>query len=272
MQACKKWLLFALICLMFLTTSSAWGKATLGIWPVRVHLTPDQKIGEVTIRNKGENEVKAQVYAKTWDMNEAGEYIETDTGDFVFFPRLLTIPGGAEKVLRVGYNGDFPPVEKPYRLYIQELPDIQQTQKKTARQMDTFFNFLLKLSVPVFVRPSNAPEPVQAEIVGIEPGESGMKVKLLNGGSRNFLVQKIDALLMDRSGAAIAEYNDDYAQRILPRRSVFLDIPFDNTQCDNAGKLLLKLFLHNQEAPLVQTLELKPGCTLRAGSVPMAPQ
>ena len=269
MQAHKKWFLFILI---FLTTSPAWGKATLGIWPVRVHLTPDQKIGEVTIRNRGENEVKAQVYAKTWDMNEAGEYIETDTGDFVFFPRLLTIPGGDEKVLRVGYNGDFPPVEKPYRLYIQELPDIQKPKQKSAEKMDTFFNFLLKLSVPIFVKPSNSPEPVQAEIVGIEPSESGLKVKLRNAGTQNFLLQKIDAQLKDRSGAAIDEYKDDYPQRVLPRRTVFLEIPIDNTQCGKAGKLSLALFLHNSDAPLTQTLDLGPGCAMSAGSVPMTSQ
>jgi P pilus assembly chaperone PapD len=267
MKVRKKWILFFL---MFLTTSSAWGKATLGIWPVRVHLTPDQKIGEVTIRNKGENEVKAQVYAKTWDMSETGEYIETDTGDFVFFPRLLTIPGGKQKVLRVGYNGDFPPVEKPYRLYIQELPDIQRPEEGSDPQkMDTLFNFLLKLSVPVFVRPSNAVEPIRVEIVEIAPEENGMKIKLRNAGTRNILLQKIDARLMDSNGAAIDKFNDDYTQRVLPKRSVFLTIPLGKNQCGKAEKLHLKLFLHNEGAPLTQNLNLKPGCALGAGGVPM---
>ncbi len=269
MQAQKKWIF---VILMFLTTSSAWGKATLGIWPVRVHLTPNQKIGEVTIRNSGENEVKAQVYAKTWDMNEAGEYIEADTGDFVFFPRLLTIPGGEKKALRVGYNGNFSPVEKPYRLYIQELPDIQKPKQQSDRKLDTSFNFLLKLSVPVFVRPSEAQEPVQAEIVSIEPSEKGLKVKIRNSGIRNFLLQKIDAQLKDRSGTPIDEYKADYVQRVLPRRSVFLEIPIDNTQCGKAGKLSLALFLHNSDAPLTQTLDLGPGCAMSAGSVPMTAQ
>lgn len=269
MNTLNKLLLFILI---FLATSPAWGKATLGIWPIRVHLTPDQKIGEVTIRNKGENEVKAQVYAKTWDMNKDGEYIETDTGDFVFFPRLLTIPGGKEKVLRVGYNGDFPPVEKPYRLYIQELPDIQRPEQSDPQKMDTFFNFLLKLSVPVFVRPSNAPEPVQAEIVGIAPAENSLKITLHNAGTRNFLLQKIEALLIDQSGAAMDEFNDDYAQRVLPKRSVLLTIPIDSSQCGKAERLRLKLFLHNLDAPLTQTLDLKPGCTMAKDSIQMTAQ
>jgi P pilus assembly chaperone PapD len=269
MQAHKIWILFVLI---FLTTSSAWGKATIGIWPVRVHLTPDQKIGEITIRNKGENEVKAQVYAKTWDMNESGEYIETDTGDFVFFPRLLTIPGEEEKVLRVGYNGDFPAVEKPYRLYIQELPDIQKPEQENTQKMDTLFNFLLKLSVPVFVRPSNAPEPIRAEIVEIAPSENGLKVKIRNAGTRNFLIQKIDARLMGQRDAAIGGYQGDYAQRVLPKRSVFLDLPLNNGQCEKAEKLLLNLYLYNSDAPLTQTLDLVSGCAMVAGSIPMKSQ
>jgi P pilus assembly chaperone PapD len=266
MQARKKWILLVL---MFLTTSSAWAKATIGIWPVRVHLTPDQKIGEITIRNKGENDVKAQVYAKTWDMNEAGEYIETDTGDFVFFPRLLTIPGGEEKMLRVGYNGDFPAVEKPYRLYIQELPDIQKPNQENTQKMDTLFNFLLKLSVPVFVRPSNSPEPIQIEITRIAPSENGLKVKIRNAGTRNFLIQKIDARLMDQSGAAIDQHQGNYSQRVLPKRSVFLHLPLDNGQCDKAKKLLLDLYLYNSESPLTLTSDLKPGCAMTNGALPM---
>jgi len=213
--------------------------------------------------------VKVQVYAKTWDMDENGEFIETDTGDFVFFPRLLTILAGEEKKLRVGYNGDFPPEEKPYRLYIQELPEIQTQQEKETKKMAAAFDFLLKLSVPVFVRPSNAPEPVKAEILGVEPAENGLKVKLRNSGIRNFLVKKIEARMEDKNGNAVNEFKEDYVQRVLPNRSVFLRIPLNSSQCGKAGKFFLKLFLDDSGKTLRQTLDLNPGCTFSGGSVPM---
>ncbi|MDM8517871.1 fimbria/pilus periplasmic chaperone [Desulfobacterales bacterium HSG16] len=261
----KTALLFFLISLSALPVQA---KATLGIWPVRVNLTPDQKISAVTIRNKGENEVKVQVYAKTWDMDENGKFIETDTGDFVFFPRLLTIPGGDKKIIRAGYNGDFPVVEKPYRLYIQELPKIKSPEQQAVK-MDTSFNFLLKLSVPVFVRPSDKPEPVQAEIIGVEPAENGLKVHLHNTGIRNFLLKKIDAQLMDRNGLALNKFSNDYVQRVLPKRSVFLQIPLSNSQCDKAEKLFISLFLYNSDTPIVQTMDLNPGCTMKTGDTPI---
>ncbi len=265
MNICRN---MCLILILFFV-SPAWGKATLGIWPVRVSLTPDQKISEVILRNNGKNEVKVQVYAKTWDMDENGKFIETDTGDFVFFPRLLTIPGGEEKTLRVGYNGDFPAVEKPYRLYIQELPEIQTQEQKEKEKMEAYFNFLLKLSVPVFVMPSNAPEPVKAEIAGVEPGENGLKVSFRNAGIRNFLLKKIEARLMDKNGTAIDEFKDDYVQRVLPMRSVFLRIPFNSSQCGKAGKLFLRFFLEGSDKAISQTLNLNPGCTFSGNSVPM---
>ncbi len=255
--------------LIFFFASPAWGKATLGIWPVRINLTPDQKIGEVILRNRGENEVKVQVYAKTWDMDENGKFIETDTGDFVFFPRLLSILGGEEKKLRVGYNGDFPPEEKPYRLYIQELPEIQTQKEKETKKMGAAFDFLLKLSVPVFVRPSNAPEPLKAEILEVEPAEKELKIKIRNSGIRNFLMKKIEVRWENIKGSAVNEFKEDYVQRVLPNRSVFLRLPFDTGQCGKAGKLFLKLFLDDSDKSLRQTLDLNPGCTLSDGSVPM---
>lgn len=257
------------IILFFFFTLPAWGSATLGIYPVRVDLTPDKKIGEVTIRNKGENEVKAQIYAKTWDMDENGKFIETDTGDFVFFPRLLTIPGGEDKVLRVGYNGDFPPIEKPYRLYIQELPEIKTSKQETTK-MNTSFNFLLKLSVPVFVRPSNDPEPIQAEILGIAPEEGDLKIKLRNAGTRTFMLKKISAQLKSQNGPVIDGFEDDYTQRVLPKRSLFLKIPLKNSACDKAKELFLKLSVFDSNSTLMQTITLNPGCTMASGGIPLA--
>ena len=254
--------------LILFSTSLAFGKATLGIWPVRINLTPDQKIGEVIIRNKDKKEIKAQVYAKTWDMDKNGKFVETDTGDFVFFPRLLTIPGESKKTLRVGYNGDFPAVEKPYRLYIQELPEIKSFKKQTVK-MDTSFNFLLKLSIPIFVRPSNSPEPVQIKIMGVKPSESSLKINLYNAGIRNFLIKKINVQLMDKNGSGINEYDNDYVQRVLPKRSAFLQIPFSSKQCSKAAKLLFKAFLYSSDTPITQTVDLNPGCTMTTSSIPI---
>ena len=254
--------------LVFFFAAPAWGRATLGIYPVRLDLTPDKKIGEVTIRNRGENEVKAQIYAKTWDMDVNGEYIETDTGDFVFFPRLLTIPGGEDKVLRVGYNGNFPPVEKPYRLYIQELPEIKDT-KQEASKLETGFDFLLKLSVPIFVRPSDISEPVKGGIAGVEAVADGLKISLHNEGIRNFLIQKISARLIDQNGSVVEEYEGEYPQRVLPKRSVFLKVPMKNDACEKATKLGLKLFLYGSETTLTQSIDLNPGCNMAGGSVPL---
>lgn len=265
MKNSSQYLIFLLV---FFFSVPAWGRATLGIYPVRLDLTPDKKIGEVTIRNRGENEVKAQVYAKTWDMDENGQYIEADTGDFVFFPRLLTIPGGEDKVLRVGYNGNFPPVEKPYRLYIQELPDIKDDQEETD-QLETGFDFLLKLSVPIFILPSDVQEPVKARIEVVEAVPDGLIIKLRNEGIRNFLVQKINARLIGQNGSVIEEYEGENPQRMLPRRSVFLSLPIENDGCGKAGKLWLRLHLYGSETTLTQSIDLNPGCAMASDSVPL---
>jgi len=254
-----------LIFMIFFSASSAWGEAKLNIWPVSIQLTPEQKMGAIHLTNKGESEVNVQVSAKTWDMDERGKFIETDTGDFVFYPRLLKILAGEEKTLRVGYNGDFPPLEKPYRVYIQELPAIKDKQEARDKKMSVGFNLLLKLSVPLFVSPLTSPPEPEPAVESLEKSDTGLRLSLKNKGTHNFMLLKIGAKLLGKDEKLLAETEEKRIQRVLPHRQVFLDIPLKTENCPESQQLILNLYLDKQQNPVTLTLNLQSGCVLNIG-------
>ncbi|GEM_PF-6401985 len=254
-----------LVFLILFSASSAWGEAKLSIWPVSVRLTPEQKMGEIHLANKGESDANVQISAKTWDMDENGKFIETDTGDFVFYPRLLKISAGEEKTLRVGYNGDFPLLEKPYRVYIQELPAIKDKAEAQDKKVSVGFNLLLKLSVPLFVSPLTSPPAPEPAVETLEKSDTGLRLSLKNKGTHNFMLLKIGAKLLGKDKKLLAETEEKRVQRVLPHRQVFLDIPLKTENCPESRELILDLYLDSQRDPLSLTLNLQSGCVLNKG-------
>lgn len=257
---------YFLVCFFCLFASSAWGKANIGVWPIKVFLFPKHAIGEVHLVNKGENEVKLQVYAKSWDIDETGKFVETDTGEFVFYPRLLAIPSGEEKVLRVGYNGDFPPYEKAYRLYIHELPKIGEPEKP-EKGMTAGLNILLRLSLPLFVSPSDTPPTPQPEIEEVALTAEGIRLAVKNQGTHHFMVEKIEARIVDKEGETLSSgEKKTHILRILPQRRVFFDIPLSLEDCSLAKQVEIHLFLEDMKEPMVHSEPIEHGCTVDKGS------
>ncbi|MCP4213844.1 MAG: molecular chaperone [bacterium] len=248
-----------LICLICLFASPVWGKAHIGVWPVKVFLWPDQKIGEVHLTNKGKTDANLQISAKSWDMDENGKFIEADTGDFVFYPRLMTIPAGGKSTLRVGYNSDFPKLEKPYRLFIQELPPIHETDQTKKEKMSAGFLALLRLSLPLFVSPSQETPSPRPVIDGVEITDEGVRVPVKNPGTHNFLVIGVTVTLLGKDKAVLAKgENKRAAIRVLPQRRRLWDIPMDTGKRAIAQSIRISLDIQDLKKPFEKTLPVKP--------------
>ncbi|MDH3347145.1 MAG: fimbria/pilus periplasmic chaperone [Desulfobulbaceae bacterium] len=252
---------FFLLFLCFIWTSPALGRANLSIWPVEVSLWPENKISEINLSNKGLEVVRLQIYAKHWDMDKNGKFIEADTGEFVFYPRLLTIPAGETKTLRVGYNGDFPPLEKSYRLYIHELPELNQGEKENSSGVKVGFNMLMRLSVPLFVSPSKKSPLVQPIVDTVNKTTSGIKVSLSNPGANHLEIKNISAKLTDNKGATLTKGEAKLKFfRILPKRNMFIEVPLDVKQCGAAAQLQINFLLGKGDKEIKMTMPLHADC------------
>lgn len=248
-----------LVSLLFFSVP-AYAGATISIWPVKVSLWPAKKLDAVHLVNQGNESVKVQIYAKSWDMDENGQFIEADTGDFIFFPRLATIAPNEDKAIRVGYRGVFPATEKPYRLYFEELPPIRQPIPAERGQSELGIQTTLKLSVPLFVRPSaNLPAP-QLSITATKKTDNSLRVGIHNEGTHNFLLTGGTLELFDSRSRPVFSKEVKVLQRVLPQRHLFVEVPLDNAPCTEAGTLEFKWVLEGQEVPYVKRFPTQRGC------------
>jgi fimbrial chaperone protein len=235
---------------LFCAAQSAWGRAYISIWPVKLTLWQERKTDEITLENKGKEEVKLQVDAKTWDMDETGKFIEADTGDFVFFPRLISIAPGASVILRVGYKGDFPALEKSYRLYLQELPPVRPPEQPHEDALTSGLHVLLRLSIPLFVRqtrevPSPAPE---VELLGVT--DKGLRMVVKNTGKNNLGVRNTKVELLAEKGKKVLS-TGEHAKflRVLPERQILLqEVPVDLAQCAKTDSVRVTLSFEESAA------------------------
>jgi len=245
--------------LLLVLASQGVQAGAIKVWPIKVTLSPDKTTESVKLTNETDKLVNLQVSATSWDIDENGEFIESDTGDFVFFPRLITVPPGEDKAVRVGYQGDFPRLEKPYRLIIEELPpvlepDQQENKKRVGVQ------YVLRLSLPLFVMPGERPPAPEIGIDGIRVSENGVQVGVKAAGTHHVEVTKVEGTLLGAGDRELASAEQQpRLLRVLPERRVFVDMPLNTTVCGQAQSMLVKVHAKGLEAPYEQKVPLAAG-------------
>lgn len=144
-------LLTVFICLsaLFPALSSA-GSFTVS--PVRVELSPAKPLSSVTITNDGDEPVKLEVEGKVWTQKDGADDYQ-DTRELIVTPPVITLAAKASQIIRLGLRRSADPNnELAYRLFITEI----RPQVKTE---GTGVTMNLRLSVPIFVKPTAAANP-----------------------------------------------------------------------------------------------------------------
>lgn len=234
--------------------------ANLGVSPVKIQLSPSNKTGALTLINKGDTPVNLQLDAKSWDMDENGKFIETDTGDFVFYPKTLTIKAKEQASVRVGYMSDFPNTEKPYRLFINEIPSITQV-KPEKNKVNIGVNSALSISMPVYVVPMNEVPAPQIELGQIKTENQKLRIGVKNLTAYHVDLKKVTVKLLKGSSTLTEKSVDLKLQRVLGEHQVFIDLPIDTKKlCQQADAVAVQFEIVNLAEPYQTQIPLKTGC------------
>jgi fimbrial chaperone protein len=176
-----------------------WAAASpLDVNPVRVDLGADQPSTVVTVRNPGDAETSYQLKARAWGQSPAGEMELADTGDIVFFPRLLTLAPGASRKIRVGLAPGVAASsrERSYRLFIEELPAARTAAKPGM-------SVLVTVGLPVFLAPVHAV--AGAEVAGLAVERGRVAFALRATGSVHFVAGEVKVVGLDGAGGRVFE-------------------------------------------------------------------
>ena len=134
--------------------------SSFNVNPTQIFLTGKATSALLTIRNDSDDTLRFQLSAFAWDQSATGELLLEPTTDVVFYPALLTLAPKEERKIRVGRTAPAGNVEKTYRIFVEELPALDESGVNGAA-----VRMLTKMGVPIFVRPAR--ETATATVSGL---------------------------------------------------------------------------------------------------------
>lgn len=150
--------------------------ATLQISPVLVDLAPQQGATGIMLRNPGATPIYGQVRVYAWDQAQ-GDDVLTPTTEIQASPPIIQVPAKGEQLVRLVRDGkDLAPLQKSYRLVIDEIPD-------PSTPLVNGVVLRMRYSVPVFVAGAT-PEPTPQLDWRVTRADKEWIVRLDNTGTR----------------------------------------------------------------------------------------
>ena len=157
--------------------------ANFTVTPTEVNLSPSATSALVTIRNGSKLPLRFEITLVSWSEDEHGKMTLNPSSDVTFFPKLVELPAGASRNIRIGINaGTARDVELSFRLFVEELPD-QSAPAANAVALRT------KVGIPVFVRPAKPVRTAVIDGVSVENGKVLARVR--NTGNLHISVDTI---------------------------------------------------------------------------------
>jgi len=165
------------------------------VFPLRIDLDQKTKTTLFKISNTGEQAVTIQLESALWSQDDAGEDQYKPTADILFFPKIVKIERGEQRIIRIGYRGKpANRIEKSYRIFAQELPERSEKSGNLS--------FALRFSVPIFVH-GNSNSLAEPQIAGARMENGYLNVKMRNIGGQHLVVKSVSVSGKGQDGSEL---------------------------------------------------------------------
>ena len=229
---------------MLLVTTSA--VASWRVIPIRIDLDARNKTGSVKVINEGDTPISFQLSASRWTQDEEAKDLYENTEELVFFPRILTVPAGEERMVRAGFKVPATDREKAYRLFIEQIPE--KTPDSAAQ-----VSILIRFGVPVFSAPLK-PQP-KWDIKDLRIKGESLTFDLINTGNVNLQLHSAAVTGFDKAGNELFA-NSIQGWYLLSGQHRLHTLPLPPDVCSKARKL--ELALKADKLELTRVIELGP--------------
>ena len=187
-QAAKGALVFLLVFYPAAAFSGQWRVA-----PARVFLDREARSSVITIVNEGEEKVNLQCKAMEWTQDPEGKDVYNESKELVFFPRILMVDKGEQRIIRAGIKAPATAREKTYRLFIEEIPQPKKGSSDSAQ-----LTIAIRFGVPFFVKPLK--EEAAGELTGLGMAKGIVSASVRNTGNTHFRIIEISLKGKDGKG------------------------------------------------------------------------
>jgi len=174
----------AAIALVVLSAVPTAAQAAFSIDPLLVRFDADTKNAVMTITNTSAKDIRFELKAFAWDQTPPDGMMQlAPTSDIVLFPPLITLKAHGVQRVRVGTTAAQGPMEKSYRVMIEELPSGQAAPGAATVAVRT------RVGVPVFIEPTRST--LSGRIDAITIDKRVMSIVLTNTGTAHVMVDSV---------------------------------------------------------------------------------
>lgn len=152
------------------------------VMPIRLDLGRQAKSGVVTVINDAKERLQLQMKAYEWTQDAEGKDRYTETGDLIYFPKMMIFEKAEERILRAGIKVPATKREKTYRLFLEEIPGPRKAEGVNVA-------IAIRFGVPIFVAPLE--EEPRGEIAQVAMSKGTVKARVRNPGNVHFVIRSV---------------------------------------------------------------------------------
>jgi fimbrial chaperone protein len=224
------------------------GAADFIVNPIQIFFTGQTRSAILTVQNTSDEPLRFQLDAFAWAQEPGGQMRLTPTRDIIFFPRLLSLAPREQRIVRVGISGPPGPVERTYRIFVEELPPLS-TEGTPPGQV----RVLARMGIPIFVAPPTAQPELRMGGLTVQPGQ--VRLELRNGGTKHVVPQRVHVRGLAADGEA-AWQRDLEGWYILAGDHRVFDIPVSRDECLRTRSITVEV--QAGDPPLRERFDVAP--------------
>ena len=206
--------------------------------PIQIFLSAQTQSAILTIQNTSTEPLRFQLNAYGWAQDTSGQMQLTPTTEVIFFPRLLMLAPNEQRIVRVGASGPPGPVERTYRIFVEELPPSTQQAAPPGQ-----VRVLARMGIPIFVEARAG----RAELRLGPPALQGGRVtfELRNAGTKHVVPLDIRLQGLDAAGATVWERSQDAWYILAGDRRIY-EVPVEREDCARTRAVAVQVKLGEQ--------------------------
>jgi fimbrial chaperone protein len=207
--------------------------------PITLEFGQGVTSGVFTVTNEGQGKLNFQISVSRWTQGPEGKDIYTDTADIVFFPKIMTLERGEQRVIRAGLKGTQPREEKTYRIFIEQIPS---RGTGTGTGAGAGIVFYIRFAPPIFVLPAVIKKSGVIEAISLSRGKITARVK--NTGNVHLKVTSI--FIKGRAANGDELFSKEIAGwYLLHHIARNIEVPFPQDKCNKLAAVEIEAKTEN---------------------------
>lgn len=216
--------------------------------PIQIFLAAQTQSAILTVHNTSTEPLRFQLNAFGWAHDAAGQMQLTPTNEIIFFPRLLTLAPNEQRIVRVGTSVAPGPVERTFRIFVEELPPSAQQAAPPGQ-----VRVLARMGIPIFVEARAGRAELRLTPPALQPGR--VVFELRNAGTKHTIPQEIHVRGQAPSGETLWQRDVEGWYILAGDRRVY-EVPMERDDCARTKTIAVEVKAGEQV--LTERLDVTP--------------